>query len=81
MKDVALRIGAVFILGALGTIGAASLFDINPIIGAGIAGLLAAQEVIRDLAKAFLDDGKLSKREINEVFNKAMKKKDKNEPA
>ena len=76
MKDVVLRIGAVFILGALGTIGAASLFHINPIIGAGIAGILATQDVIKDLAKAFLDDGKLSKQEINDAFSKALNKKE-----
>ena len=81
MKEIALRIGAVFILGALGTIGAAAILNVNPIIGAGIAGLIACSEVIKDLAKAYLDDGKLTKSEIDEVFNKVIKKKDKDESA
>lgn len=74
MKNIFIRIGSVFILGALGTIGAAAILNVNPIIGAGIAGLIACSEVIKDLAKAYLDDGKLTKAEINEVFSKAVKK-------
>lgn len=81
MKDIVLRIGAVFILGALGTIGAAAILNVNPLIGAALAGLLACSEVIKDLALAYLDDGKITKAEINQVFNKAIKGKDKNESA
>ena len=76
MKEIALRIGAVFILGALGTIGAAAILNVNPIIGAGIAGLIACSEVIKDLAKSYLDDGKLTKSEINKAFHKVVKNKD-----
>lgn len=79
MKDIALRVGAVFILGALGTIGAAAVLGIPPLIGAGIAGMIAAKDVLADLAKAFLDDGKITKQELNEVFSDAVKRVKKEE--
>jgi hypothetical protein len=70
-KDIATRIVAVFILDALGTIGGASIFGIDTLTAASIAGLLAVAVVFQDLARAYLKDGKLTKAEIDEAFTKA----------
>lgn len=71
IKDIAFRVLAVFILDALGTIGASSIFGINALTAAFIAGLLSVSIVFQDLARSFLKDGKLSKQEIDEAFGKA----------
>lgn len=70
-KDILLRILAVFILDALGTIGGASIFGIDTVTAASVAGILAVSIVFQDLARAFLKDGRLTKAEVNETFTKA----------
>jgi hypothetical protein len=70
-KDIFLRILAVFILDALGTIGGASIFGIDTITAASVAGILAVSIVFQDLARAFLKDGRLSKAEVDATFSKA----------
>lgn len=70
MKTIMLRILAVFAANGLGVIGAGSIAGVplwKAIFMAGIAGVAT---VIEGLARAFLDDGKLTKEEINAVFNK-----------
>jgi hypothetical protein len=39
-----------------------------------IAGALGVSKVLTDLAKAFLDDGKLTQEEVDGVFKRAGKK-------
>lgn len=70
-KDIFLRVLAVFVLDALGTIGGASIFGIDAVTAASVAGVLALAVVFQDLARAFLADGKLTKAEVNEIFKKA----------
>jgi hypothetical protein len=71
LKDIVLRIIAVFILDALGTIGGASIFGIDTITAASVAGILAVSIVFQDLARAFLKDGRLTKAEVDSAFSKA----------
>ncbi len=71
VKDIFLRILAVFILDALGTIGGASIFGIDTITAASVAGILAVSIVFQDLARAFLKDGRLTKAEVDAAFTKA----------
>lgn len=71
VKDIFLRILAVFILDALGTIGGASIFGIDTITAASVAGILAVSIVFQDLARAFLKDGRLTKAEVDATFSKA----------
>ena len=70
-KDIFLRVLAVFVLDALGTIGGASIFGIDAVTAASVAGILALAVVFQDLARAFLADGKLTKAEVNDIFKKA----------
>lgn len=70
-KDIFLRILAVFILDALGTIGGASIFGIDTVTAASVAGILAVSIVFQDLARAFLKDGRLTRAEVDATFTKA----------
>lgn len=74
IKDLGLRILAVFVLDALGTVGAASIWGINAFTAGSIAGLMAITVVFQDIARAYLKDGKLTKAEIDEAFSKAAEK-------
>ena len=74
MKDVVLRSFALFLVTALPAIGAGSFVGIAPIHSAVIAGALAVSRILTDLAKAFLDDGKLTQDEVDAIFRKANKK-------
>jgi hypothetical protein len=73
IKDITLRILATFVIGALGTIGAASIFGIDVWKAAAVAGLLATMDVIAELSRFYVADGKLTNIEINEAFSKATK--------
>jgi hypothetical protein len=74
MKTILLRILAVFAANGLGVIGAGSIAGIplwKSIFMAGIAGVAT---VVEGLARAFMDDGKITVSEINDVFNKVDRK-------
>lgn len=74
IKNITLRILAVFAASGLGVVGAGAIANVpiwKAMIMAGVAGVAT---VIEGLSRAFLDDGKLSVSEINEVFNKVDKK-------
>ena len=70
-----MRILAVFAATGLSVIGAGSLFGLEAMTAALMAGTLGVATVIESLARSFLDDGKLSSTEINYAFAKVDKKK------
>jgi len=69
LNNITLRIIATFAASGLAAIGAGSILGIEPWKAALMAGLLGVAFVVEGLARAFLDDGKLSSSEINKVFN------------
>jgi hypothetical protein len=74
IHNISLRILATFAASGLGVIGAGAVAGVplwKAIFMAGIAGVAT---VIEGLSRAFLDDGKLTEDEINEVFNKVDRK-------
>lgn len=73
--NVILRIVATFVASALGVIGAGSLGGIAPATAAFVGGILAVAKVIEKLSYAFLEDGKLSKNEINAAFQQSVQLK------
>ena len=73
-KDVIFRSVALFLTMALPAIGAGAFAGVEPVNSALIAGALGVSKVITDLAKAFLDDGKLTQDEVDAIFKKANKK-------
>lgn len=74
MKTIILRILAVFAANGLGVIGAGSIAGVPLWKACFMAGIAGVATVIEGLARAFLDDGKLSVNEINDVFNRVDKK-------
>ena len=74
IKDVVFRSIALFLTMALPAIGAGAFAGVEPVNSALIAGALGVSKVLTDLAKAFLDDGKLTQEEVDAVFKRANKK-------
>lgn len=63
-----MRIVAVFAASGLGVIGAGAVAGISVFKAVMVAGLTAVAAVIEKLARAFMDDGKLTLDEINAAF-------------
>jgi hypothetical protein len=75
IQNIVLRILATFAASGLGVVGAGTIAGVplwKAIFMAGIAGVAT---VVEGLSRAFLDDGKLSLDEINDVFSRVEKKK------
>ena len=73
--NVLLRIVATFVASALGVIGAGSLGGVPAATAAFVGGILAVAKVIEKLSLAFLEDGKLSRNEINAAFQQSVQLK------
>lgn len=72
--NILARIVAVFAASGLSVIGAGAVVGISTAQAVLLAGGLGVATVVEKLARAFLDDGKLSLEEINEAFNAVDKK-------
>lgn len=74
LKQIGSRIVAVFAASGLSVVGAGAIAGVQlwqAVLMAGIGGVAA---VVEGLARAFLQDGKLTADEIDEVFNSIDKK-------
>jgi len=82
LGNVFLRVIATFVASALGVIGAGSVagsvsgVDIPIWFSAIMGGIMAVAKVVELLSLAFLEDGKLSRDEINAAFRQTTKIKD-----
>jgi hypothetical protein len=76
IKDLVMRVFALFLATALPAIGVGAFAGVSVVNSALIAGGLAVSRVVTDLAKAFLDDGKLTQEEVDAIFKKANKKEE-----
>lgn len=79
VKNICLRILATFAASGLGVIGAGTIAGVPVWKAVFMAGIAGVATVVEGLSRAFLDDGKLSVEEINEVFNKVDRKSKKQE--
>tara|TARA_R110000868_G_scaffold101548_1_gene279505 strand:+ start:800 stop:1027 length:228 start_codon:yes stop_codon:yes gene_type:complete len=69
MKTVILRIVATFSYSAMGIVGGASLLGDIPVWKAAVlAGIAAASQVVERLARAYADDGRISRQEVDNAF-------------
>lgn len=73
--NVVVRILAVFAASGLSVIGAGAIIGIKTSAAMLLAGTLGVTTVVEALARAFIDDGKLSEKEINDAFQKVDKHK------
>lgn len=72
--NVLLRMLATFAASGLGVIGAGTIAGVPIAKAVFMAGIAGVAVVIEGLSRAFLEDGKLSTSEINDVFNKVDRK-------
>lgn len=72
--NVLLRILATFAASGLGVIGAGTIAGVPVIKAVFMAGIAGVAVVVEGLSRAFLQDGKLTTSEINEVFNRVDRK-------
>ena len=70
IQNILFRILATFSASALGIIGAGAIADIPLWKACFMAGIAGVAVVVEGLSRAFLDDGKLSISEIDDVFNR-----------
>jgi hypothetical protein len=70
-KKILARIFAFFLMTALGMIGTGTLVGINVWQAALMAGIAGVANVIEGLSRAYVNDGKLTMDEIDDVFNAA----------
>lgn len=61
---------AVFLVGALVTLGAGSLLGLDTVVSIAMAGVLAVASVIEELAREYLRDGRITRREVNHAFSR-----------
>jgi hypothetical protein len=73
--NVTLRIFATFVASALGVIGAGSIMGVELWVAMAMGGILAVFKVIELLSLAFLEDGKLTRDEIDAAFRQTIKLK------
>ena len=64
-----MRIVAVFAASGLSVIGAGAIAGVDTVTAIAVAGLTAVAAVVEKLARAFMDDGRLSLDEINAAFS------------
>ena len=74
LVNVLFRILATFAASGLGVIGAGTIAGVPLLKAVFMAGIAGVAVVVAGLSRAFLEDGKLSNTEINDVFNKVDKK-------
>jgi len=79
VKNICLRILATFAASGLGVVGAGTIAGVPVWKAVFMAGIAGVATVVEGLSRAFLDDGKLSLEEINNVFNKVDRKAKKEE--
>jgi hypothetical protein len=73
LKNILLRIVAVFAASSLSVLGAGAVVGIDLISAVFMAGIIGVATVVEKLARAFLEDGKLDIQEINDAFAKVDK--------
>jgi hypothetical protein len=74
VKQILLRILAVFGASGLSVVGAGAIAGVSLWKAVLMAGVGGVATVIEGLARAYMDDGVLDAEEINAVFNKVDKK-------
>ena len=62
------RMVALFLVSALTTVGAGAIIGIDTVQTAILAGVMGVANVVEDLSRSYLNDGKISKKEINDAF-------------
>lgn len=73
-KNIFMRMLATFAASGLGVVGAGTIAGVPILKAVFMAGIAGVATVVEGLSRAFLDDGKLTAKEINDVFAKVDRK-------
>ena len=73
-KNIMFRMIAVFTATGLGVVGAGAIAGVPVYKAVFIAGVGGVASVLEKLARAYLDDGKITKAEVEEAFDAVDKK-------
>tara|TARA_B110000503_G_scaffold24933_2_gene39317 strand:- start:930 stop:1205 length:276 start_codon:yes stop_codon:yes gene_type:complete len=68
-KSVAKRVLAVFIASGLGVLGAGAIVGVDVVSSVFMAGIIGVASVVEKLARAYIDDGRITMAEINSAFS------------
>ena len=63
-----LRVIAVFVMSALSTIGAGAILQIDILKTALLAGIIGLARVVEDVAREFISDGLVTKKDFDKVL-------------
>lgn len=74
LKDIIKRALAVVAVSFLGTLGAGSVVGVEVWQAGLISAIMGLATVLEGLSRSYLQDGKLTKEEINEAFEEFSKK-------
>lgn len=66
--DIVKRMVALFLVSALATVGAGAIVGLDVARTAILAGILGIAHVVEDLARGYLNDGRLTQKEVNYAF-------------
>ena len=66
--DIIKRMVALFLVSALATVGAGAIVGLDVARTAILAGILGIAHVVEDLARGYLNDGRLTQKEVNYAF-------------
>ena len=69
VKEILKRIAAMVVLKVSGVLAIGSVAGVEPIKNAMIAAGVGVLEVLEELSKAYINDGKISDEEINAAFS------------
>lgn len=73
LLKVLLRILAVFTASGLSVIGAGAIVGVDTFTAVLLAGTLGVAQVVEKLARAYLADGRLTLKEMNDIFSSTNK--------
>lgn len=69
VKNISKRIGAVFVASGLSVLGAGAIVGVDTLSAVLMAGILGVASVVEKIARAFIEDGKLTIDEVNAAFS------------
>ena len=81
LLDVTGRIIATYVASALAFIGGGAIIGVDVWMSAALGGLIAIFKVIEKLALAYVEDGVLDRKEVNQIFSQVVKLKEAQEDA
>lgn len=75
-KDFFIRLIAVFVAYSFNAIAAGALLGIEVVKSILIAGIMGVATTLQNVARAFIDDAKMTERELEEAFSRTTDKLD-----